>query len=346
MQCNIIVAFCLRLYAHKRFVSLCIIKTYIAIVFLAQRLLIYYLVVSLMYDRFCLRYHRIYLCNYVLALTERIVRVLKKLLTDCYKGDYQMRKSGCLIVCLCVFMSGAQAVIAEDKIDFEITADYFGKYIWRGQNLSDDPVFQPGVSASYKGLTAGIWGNMDTSGINSESGEFTEYDYYLDYSGDLPGIEGVGYSVGVINYYFPSAEDTTEIYWGLNFDCFLSPSVTVYYDIDEIKGTYVSLGIEHSFGTVGELISGVPIGMDFGASLGWGSESYNDGYWESGTTGNMGSSFNDLALSLSFPFELGGWSISPSGNYVTLLGSDERKSDNYNKSSDYLFAGIRLSKSF
>jgi hypothetical protein len=60
-----------------------------------------------------------------------------------------MRKLRCLIVCLCVFTCGTRAVIAEDKIDFEIMADYFGKYIWRGQNLSDDPVFQPGLSAKY-----------------------------------------------------------------------------------------------------------------------------------------------------------------------------------------------------
>ena len=40
-----------------------------------------------------------------------------------------------------------------DKLSIDVTADYFGKYIWRGQNLSDDPVFQTGVSASYKGFS-------------------------------------------------------------------------------------------------------------------------------------------------------------------------------------------------
>ena len=98
-----------------------------------------------------------------------------------------MRTLSCLIVCLCVFTCGTRAVIAEDKIDFEITADYFSKYIFRGQNLSDDPVFQPGLSASYKGLTAAIWGNMDLRNINGNSGDFSEMDYSLDYSSTFSG---------------------------------------------------------------------------------------------------------------------------------------------------------------
>lgn len=103
-----------------------------------------------------------------------------------------MRKSVCLIVCLrvllCGFLCGRAAVIAEEKIDFPITADYLGKYIWRGQNLSDDPVFQPGLSASYKGLTALIWGNLELTNINGNNGDFSELDYSLGYLGAVPGV--------------------------------------------------------------------------------------------------------------------------------------------------------------
>jgi hypothetical protein len=45
-------------------------------------------------------------------------------------------------------------VFAEDKVNFELRADYFGKYIWRGQSLSDDPVFQPSVSANIRDTDA------------------------------------------------------------------------------------------------------------------------------------------------------------------------------------------------
>ncbi len=254
-----------------------------------------------------------------------------------------MRTLSCLIVCLCVFVCGTQAVIAEDKIDFEITADYFGKYIWRGQNLSDDPVFQPGLSASYKGLTAAIWGNLELTNINGNSDDFSEIDYSVDYSAALPGIKGVGYSVGVIYYDFPGTmtKDTTEVYWGLNFDLPLSPSITVYHDVDEAEGSYVSLAFGHSIEKIAELGSDLPIGMEIGASLGWGSGSYNKYYW-----GTSQSELQDLTFSVSFPMEVGGWTVAPNLNYVTLLSGTIRGTNAYGTDSDFFFAGVSLSKSF
>ncbi len=253
-----------------------------------------------------------------------------------------MRKLNHLVVCLCVFLCGMQAAIAEDKIDFEITADYFGKYIWRGQNLSDDPVFQLGLSASYKGFTAGVWGSLETTSINNNSGEFTEWDYSLDYSGDFPGLKGVGYSVGLINYHFPSVVgDTTEFYWGLNFDLPLNPSITVYHDIDEVKGTYASFGLSHSIDKIAELTPDMPVGMEISAGLGFGGSAYNEGYW-----GVKKDKLNDLAISVSFPTEIAGWTLAPSLNYATLLSDTIRASDSFSSESDYFFVGISLSKSF
>ena len=253
-----------------------------------------------------------------------------------------MEKLKFLIVGLSVLLCGTGAVFADDGIDFEITADFFGKYVWRGQNLNDDPVFQTGISASYKGLTAAIWGNLDLTSYGNNSGEFTEWDYSLDYSGDVPMIEGVGYSVGIINYHFPSiVGDTTEIYWGFNFDLPLSPSITVYHDVDRADGSYVSLAFGHSIEKIAELGQDLPVGMEIGASLGWGSGSYNKYYW-----GTDQSKLNDLALSVSFPVEIAGWTVAPSLNYITLLSDDIRDTDAYSTDSDFFFAGISLSKSF
>ena len=250
-----------------------------------------------------------------------------------------------------VLAYGGSVSWAAKGIDFEVTADYFGKYIWRGQNLSDDPVFQPGVSMAIGNLTLGWWANMDTTKINGNNGEFTEHDWYVDYSDDLPGVNGVGYSVGAIYYYFPSldngAEDTTEIYGGLSFDLPLSPSITIYHDIEEVDGTYISFGLSHSIDRIASLGPDMPIGMEMGASLGWGSKSYNQGYW---SDTDKASRLNDLALSVSFPVEVGGWSVSPSLNYVTLVSSELRDTDTFasggNDSSDYFFGGISISKSF
>ena len=245
------------------------------------------------------------------------------------------------LVIVAILIAASSQLIAAD-FDFEVTSDFFSKYIWRGQNLNDDYVFQPGAIVTFDGFTAGIWASMDTTDYGDNSGEATEVDYYLDYSSEFSGVDGIGYSVGVINYHFPSiAGDTTEVYWGLSFDLPLSPSVTVYHDIDEAEGAYASFALSHDFGTIAELSEGNPIGMEFGASLGWGDSDYNSFYW-----GESSSGLNDLSLSLSFSMELLGWTFSPSANYVTLVNSELRRTDAFRTESDYFFTGLSLSKSF
>ncbi|MHC4368821.1 MAG: hypothetical protein ACYSW8_14535, partial [Planctomycetota bacterium] len=187
-----------------------------------------------------------------------------------------MRGAKLLAVVLGVMGCAGGAALAEDDsgIEFELTADFFNKYIWRGQNLVDDWVFQPGASATYGGLTASFWGNLDLTNENGSEGEFSEIDLSLDYSGQFPGIDILGYSVGMINYDFPvtgGADDTTEVYVGLNADVPASPSVTYYRDVDEVKdGTYISVGVGYSFENVFELGPDTPVGVDLSASLGWG----------------------------------------------------------------------------
>jgi hypothetical protein len=157
------------------------------------------------------------------------------------------------------------------------------------------------------------------------------------------GIKGVGYSVGVIYYDFPgtTTKDTTEIYWGFNFDLPLSPSITVFHDVDEAEGSYVVLAVGHSIEKIAELSPNMPVGMEIGASLGWGSCSYNKYYW-----GTDQSKLNDLAFSVSFPTEIAGWAVAPSLNYVTLVSDDIRATDIYGTDSDFFFVGVSFSKSF
>ncbi len=246
----------------------------------------------------------------------------------------------------------ASTLAAEENLAIETSADFFNKYIWRGQNIVDDWVFQPTVSASYRGLSASFWGNLDMTDENGNNGEFSEIDLTLDYSAQLADFDTLGYSVGMINYDFPvngGADDTTEIYAGLNLDVTASPSITFYRDVDEAKnGTYISVGVEHSFENVFELCPDTPVGVDICASLGWGNTAYNKFYWGTTPDGStIGGEANDLILSLCFPFEMAGFNVTASVNYITLIGDDIRKTDKYGKSKDdNLVAGIGVSKSF
>jgi uncharacterized protein (TIGR02001 family) len=238
-----------------------------------------------------------------------------------------------ILLTLPLLVSGS--TMAEERgspFEVEVTADVFSKYVWRGQNVTDGWVFQPGVSGSCYGATLGYWGNLDLTDDNGESGEFIEHDWYVDYYRQL--TERIGVSVGAIYYVFPSAGETTELYWGLNFDVPAGPAITVYHDVDAIDGTYASLSVGHSVDPPENL----PFGIDLGASLGWGSGGYNRGYW--GTTGGE---LNDLTLTAGFPFGVAGISVTPSVTYVALVGGDIRDAG----ADDSLFiAGIGFAKGF
>src|SRR3990172_10535048 len=74
---------------------------------------------------------------------------------------------------------------------------FYNKYIWRGINLNDDPVWQPAVWANYKNLTLNVWASYDLTDFNGQVGNITEVDYTLDYSW---AWDKVHCSVGGIHY--------------------------------------------------------------------------------------------------------------------------------------------------
>jgi len=236
-----------------------------------------------------------------------------------------------------------------------VSLDYSSLYIWRGAVMTDESAFQPSATLSAGNLSVSIWGNMDLgdstrdglhSGGSGDSGNFTEIDYTIDWSAPVPGVEGLGYSLGAIRYDFPQFAGnvhTAEFYGGLNLDVLLSPSVAVCYDFDAVNSTYISFGIGHSFDGL------IPVEgfstVDVSASLGWGSGSYNDTYWTP-AVGRADDMLNDLAINVGIPVELAGWTITPSVSYVSLMDNDLRKTNLYDNKSDYVFAGVSCAREF
>ncbi|MFA6186987.1 MAG: hypothetical protein WC770_07240 [Phycisphaerae bacterium] len=253
---------------------------------------------------------------------------------------FAVAAAACYLTTVCV------PVFAGDDFSFNLTSDFYTKYIWRGQVIDNGAVFQPSIGVGYKGWTASIWGNLNLTdyGVNDNSGEFTEYDLALDYSGKFSEDSKIGYSIGTIHYHFPSfsAIDTTEIYWGLNFDVPLSPAIKVYHGLGNENGAYVNLSIGHTYEKFMTFSEKCYCNLVWGASLGWGNGTYNKDYW-----GVDESRLNDLAFTLALPICFpGGWTVKPSINYVTLVDGTIRSSDVYAKSSDYLFTGVSIGKSF
>lgn len=273
-----------------------------------------------------------------------------------------MRKTttAMMVVCAMMCLAAPAAMAAQDEtlLSTSVSAAFMSKYIWRGQLLSDDYAFQSSVGVTYGNLSASLWGNMQMTdyrefhalGEKADSGEFSEYDWTLGYADKVPGVDCLKYSVGAIYYYFPSLTDdgdTMEVYAGLGLDTVLSPTVTLYRDIDEGDCSYVAFSLSHSIEKIVELSSDMPVGMTASASIGWGNEAYNKFYW----SGLDESSMQDLSMTVGFPVVVMGWTVTPSVSYVTLLDSDVRAADSYatysgNNDSDYVFTGLTLSRSF
>jgi hypothetical protein len=270
------------------------------------------------------------------------------------------------VLCAAVLVASCMAMAAEDEgpsLSTSVSAAFMSKYIWRGQLLNDDYVMQPSVGVSYGGLSASLWGSLDMTEYHKDASgndnqwEFTEYDWTIGYAEKVPGIDFLKYSVGAIYYYFPSLTDdgdTLEVYAGLGLDMMFSPTVTLYRDIDEIDGTYIAFSVGHSVEKIFEFSSDMPVAMNLSASVGWGSAGYNKGYWfndDEPTKSVTSSSMQDLTLTAGFPFDVMGWTVTPSVSYVTLVSSKVRDADTYatysgNDDSDYVFTGFTLSKSF
>jgi hypothetical protein len=251
-----------------------------------------------------------------------------------------------MAVNICLAAEGA------DPLKYGFGADYFSKYIWRGQNVNDKSVFQPSVYVSKWGFTGSVWGSLDLTHENDNAGELTEVDYSLDYTSAVPGITGINFSLGTVYYRFPNTEfkSTSEVYAGMSLSCtcngqghclacLCAPWFKVYRDVDEVKnGAYYQFGVGRTMQKVVSLTEDCFVDCVLGASTGYGNSAYNKGYF-----GVNDGKMNDLTLSMALPFAVGKWTIKPNINY-SMLWSDTIRSGREN--NDNLWGGLSLSCNF
>ncbi len=229
----------------------------------------------------------------------------------------------------------ASAVSAEG-VEYGTDHAFNTKYVWRGIAVNPEMVWQPDVWASYAGFTASVWGNFDLTDAIGTSGEFSELDYTLDYSG---GFSGVSYSLGFIYYHFPNASafDTSEIYLGIGLDVPLSPSVTIYKDIDLVEGMYIVLSISHDW----EIKNFYGSTLSFGASAAYSSANHSLFYY-----GANDEVLADAMISLALEVPLSDRiSITPAVNVNFWLDSDLNDLG-INEEDMTFWGGITLSATF
>ncbi len=258
-----------------------------------------------------------------------------------------MSKTPILMVILFAMAANAE------PMEYGVSADYYSKYVSRGQNVNDESVFQPSFYLSKYGFTGSIWANQDLTDELDNGGNITEVDYTLDYTAAIPGIDGIDWSIGVIYYEFPNttSDSTTEVYVGASpsctcgeadkghcLTCLIAPSFKVYRDIDETEGTYYQFGIGHTFEKITKLKNECYSHLELGASVGYGDSKYNKACFGQDTD-----KINDLTLTAGVPTCFGSWTLKPSINYSTLLSDTIRGG---RENNDNLWGGVSVSCDF
>lgn len=204
------------------------------------------------------------------------------------------------------------------------------RYVWRGFDVTPNnaPGLQPSLTwtVGESGFSINLWSNIP---LRDRSLYDDELDLTLSYSRALS--EALSAEVGFIHYGWYFAEDfsfedftSQEFYISLGLcQLPLTPAVTVYYDIANGDGLYVSAQISHNLPVTTQKA------LALSAALG-----YNHGQWlpKGSDTG-----FSDLHVSAAMPFTAGPMAVTASINYMHPL------LDVVNTDDEFWF-GITLSK--
>ena len=239
-----------------------------------------------------------------------------------------------------VIMSALVTVPLHAQATYGVDLDVFSSYVWRGLSLTNKPVAQPAVWVSFPAgsasITVGGWSSIDLGKYDdpnddiSESGgtsafNFAEFDPYAE----------VGYTVGkttltggVTAYIYPNdlglTKDlnTVEIYAKAGLDVPLSPQLSIYYDVDKVKGAYLEGSISHS------LPASEKISIDLGATAGFSAGQDADfdalGVPQAEFFNFADNGFTHLDISAGVPFSAGAISITPVLHLV-ITGDDFTK---------------------
>jgi hypothetical protein len=253
----------------------------------------------------------------------------------------------------------AAALAAEqEKPTTDFTVSALSAYIWRGQQQTKDSmVIQPSATVGYKGFTANLWGNLDTNPYSttdaSYSSSWTETDLTLSYSKAFgPVTGGIGYIYYGLNAPYPGAPDpldTSELFATLAGNVLLSPTFTIYKDIDHYHEWYFLLGISHTIefnkmvglklaGSVSYLLS------EDAATY----PKYND---NAQPTTDKYNNFHDGVISATLPITpMKYLTIAPTVSWVFPIGSDaknEMQGRSKNGQQDnFFYGGINVSFAF
>lgn len=183
----------------------------------------------------------------------------------------------------------------------------FSKYILRGMTFpagtsseNDGTAVQGGFGYSHaSGFYAGYWGSNLSYGNDANTG--FENDFYAGYSGKA---RDVGYSVGLIQYYYVNIDNSD----GLELDASLS--------FGPVKARMQYLTGDVAWGNAGDIYwtlgysTNLPSNFSLGATLGYYTYSDSNGEFIPAAATTQTSGYRHFDISLSHPIGTSGANMS------------------------------------
>ncbi len=223
------------------------------------------------------------------------------------------------------------------QVGFGADLGLYSGYIWRGLSLTNRPVAEPDLWISMPvgangSITLGGWSNIELGKYDdpakhiSQGGgvagpDLTEFDPYLEYA---TTIGNASLSLGVTGYIYPnhsgttSESNTTELYAQLGLGTVLTPSISAYYDIDQIKGLYLEGSVSHDIAVSPSFT--LTLGALGGFNAGMGCEADSNGNCTVASN-FFDNGFTHADFSVATSFSAGSLSISPVFHFQ--ISSDE-----------------------
>jgi hypothetical protein len=251
-----------------------------------------------------------------------------------------------------------------NKITGEAAAGILSAYIWRGQEMTrDSVVIEPSITASYKGFTATLWGNLDTNpysaGDARHSSNWTETDFILSYAREFGIVKAGGgyiyYGLAGMTSNGTDLLDAQELFITLGLDTLLAPTLTIYKEIDHYHQWYATLGVSHTFALHER------VGLKLAGSISYlkseDETTYPKFNSDSIATADKFNNFHDGVVSVSLPLAVAGsLTVAPTVSYVFPLSDDARyemrarglkgTANPSDRDSSYLYGGVTLSLTF
>jgi hypothetical protein len=259
-------------------------------------------------------------------------------------------------------LAGAVPVHAQATVGADLAL--FSSYVWRGLSLTNKPVAQPDlyitIPAGKASVTLGGWANIDLGKYDNANKDISESggSSALNFAEFDPWAE-IGYTVGKATltggataYIYPNKNtaplfaltsdfNTVEVYGKVAFAVPLNPKISVWYDVDKIKGAYIEGSVSHPV-PLSEKVS-LNLGALAGFSAGQGSNPDVNGVPQAEFFNFVDDGFAHADFSVGLPLTAGIFSITPVLHLHYCSDENTKITSPTNTSDAKLWGGVTIS---